>query len=82
MEGRVSVTIAHEGIGVGLEEVLDHLLLPCEYSKMERRLRRVVVVLRINEYCNKGTKSYTTHLSHFFEEKCVRYNLNPQHSVF
>lgn len=45
VEGSVAVAITHERIGICLEEVLDHLLLACEYSKMQGRLGRVIVVL-------------------------------------
>ena len=38
VEWRVAITITHERISIGLQEILDHFLLPRENSKMEGRL--------------------------------------------
>ena len=38
VQGRVPLPIAHQWVGIGLQEVLDHLVLTGQDSKMEGRL--------------------------------------------
>lgn len=42
VEGRVPLPVAHQGIGIGLQEVLDDLVLACEHCQVQGRLFEVV----------------------------------------